>query len=333
MIEPGAVVARSGCMPPFLAADTIAAPSLPSGPDRMPTMTNPSFVARRPRGPRGPRGSRFLALAGLAVAALAAPLLGGCTQFREVVLNANDDARRVAGSFSSRSERAPRVRFDTTGPVQIDVDVFAGDVTVRVDPSADGTILRASRSAKFGAGREDDSRDSLESIRIEADVVPGELGQRFTVRADSDHPESYLQDTTISIVVPEADGVRIRTGRGRITMKNVAGEIDVATGDGRVRLTTDRRLTRDVTIVTGSGDIDLRVPNGTAARIDFSTGLGRISHDVETGRFRILPGTTMRAVTAVIDDASNLFRLRTEDGDIRFDVTGRPNEVGRWIID
>jgi hypothetical protein len=249
------------------------------------------------------------------------------------MMNASEDAGRFAGSFSDRTETSPRVRFDTTGPVQIDVDVFAGDVTVRVDPSSDGTILRVSRSASFGSGREDESVESLQSIRIEADVVPGELGQRFTVRADSTHPEPYLQSTTISIVVPEAEGVSIRTGRGRINLKNVAGELDLSTGDGRVRVTTDRRLTRDVSIVTGRGDIDLRVPNGTAARLDLSTDTGTISHDVETGRFRLLPGTTPRTVTAVIDDARNLFRLRAEDGDIRFDVSGRPNEVGRWIID
>lgn len=289
----------------------------------MPTMTRTSFFARRP--------GRLAPV--VAAAALAAACLGGCTQFRSVMMNAGEDAGRFAGSFSDRTETSPRVRFDTTGPVQIDVDIFAGDVTIRVDPSAEGTTLRASRSARFGKGREDESTDSLDSIRIEADVVPGELGQRFTVRADSSHAEPYLQSTTISIVVPEVDGVSIRTGRGRITLKNVAGELDLSTGNGKIRVTTDRILTRDVSIVTGAGDIDLRVPNGTAARLDLSTNAGRISHDIERGRFRLLPGTTPRAITAIINDARNLFRLRTESGDIRFDVSGRPNDVGRWIID
>ncbi len=299
----------------------------------MPTTTTSPIMPAHAAPARRGRCRRVRRLAAATAAGLAAVLaVGGCTDFRSVMANAGNDLGRVADSFATRTETAPRVRFDTSGPVEVDVDVFGGDVSVRVDPSVEGTILRASRSARLGAGREDESVDSLESIRIEADVVPGELGQRFVVRAASTHPEPYLQSATISIVVPEADGVTVRTGRGRITLRDVAGPLDLRTGDGRVRVTTDRRLVRDVAIETGAGDIDLRVPRGTAARLDLSTGAGRIVHDVETGRFRLRPGTTPRAVTAVIDDAPNLFRLRTEDGDIRFAVTGRPNEVGRWII-
>ncbi|MHC4809782.1 MAG: DUF4097 family beta strand repeat-containing protein [Planctomycetota bacterium] len=297
----------------------------------MPTTT------RRRRCPRPlglrPGLRRSGAVAAVAAAVAATLLAGGCTQFREVVLNASEDAGRLADSISSRSETAPRVRFDTTGPVQVDVELFAGDVTVRVDPAAEGTILRATRSARFGTDREEDSADSLESIRIEADVIAGDLGQRFIVRATSSHPEASLQDTEISIIVPEADGVRVHTGRGRINLKNVAGPLDLATGDGRVRVTTDRRLTGAVDIETGRGDIDLRVPNGTAARLDFTVDAGTISHDVETGRFRLLPGTTPRIVSATIDEGRNLYRLHSGDGDIRFVVTARPNAVGRWIID
>ncbi|MFK7960349.1 MAG: hypothetical protein AB8G96_07460 [Phycisphaerales bacterium] len=268
-----------------------------------------------------------------AMLAAAASGLSGCTSFRDVFIDANQDLARAADGFAGRKQSDPVVIYDTTGPVEIDVDLFAGDVTVRVDPDLDGTEVRLTKRATFGRGRGDEALGSIESISATSRVVPGRFGQRLEVRATSAHPEDYQQRVNVTILTPGIDGLSIRTGRGRISARDAAGPIELFSGQGRIRLTTKEVLLDEVTIVTNSGDVDLRAAIGTAGVLDFEAVRGRVQHEVDEGRVIVRRGTGPGRLDATVGDRDTRFTLRAADGDVRFAVVERPNAVGRWIID
>lgn len=277
-----------------------------------------------------PTAARLLLVA---VTAVTASGLGGCTAFRDVFIDANQDLARATDSFAGRKQSDPVVIYDTTGPVEIDVELFAGDITIRVDPDIDGTEVRLTKRASFGRGRGDEALGSLESIAATSRVVPGRFGQKLEVRATSQHPEDYQQRVNVTIITPGIDGLIARTGRGRISARDAQGPIELFSGQGRIRLTTKEILLDDVTIISNSGDVDLRAAIGTQGVLDFEAVRGRVQHEVDEGRVIVRRGTGPGRLDATVGDADVQFTLRSADGDVRFAVVERPNAVGRWIID
>lgn len=67
--------------------------------------------------------------------------------------------------------------------------------------------------------------------------------------------------------------VRASTGGGDVTIDSAGGNVDVATGNGAVTVTL--KGSHDVSIASGHGQVELRVPASLSATFDVETSYGK----------------------------------------------------------
>lgn len=189
--------------------------------------------------------------------------------------------------------------------------------SVRLD-SGDGAVtLNGEKDAKkVSIHREIEYRDDKPGAthKVEDGVlVLGGCGRHCSVNYTVDLPAGLpIEGKTSngSIALSAMDTVKVKTTNGAIELKNITGDIDVTTNNGRVRgsgLTGDRVSVetsngdvnlnaaepRDVRAKTSNGSIDVAVP---PARYDVSTDTSNggedIGVDTETGADRTLDLST-----------------------------------------
>lgn len=221
---------------------------------------------------------------------------------------------------------------DVTGPMEVDVESFNGDVVVEVNDELDHGIVTFTREATHGYGRTEEAARSLADISASMDITGGELGQVLMVRTSTEHAEPHFQRVKVKIELPEVEGLRVRTRNGGVRAVGISGPIDIETDDGDVRVMTYFAIDDPVTIVNHSGDIDLRIRGESMGELDFQALRGRVFSRVKYGRLRVHPGTDHDTFLATFNDGVNPIVLRTADGDVRFAVVADPMAVGQFIF-
>ncbi|HEX3813467.1 MAG TPA: DUF4097 family beta strand repeat-containing protein [Mycobacteriales bacterium] len=83
-------------------------------------------------------------------------------------------------------------------------------------------------------------------------------------------------DTTIAAVT---DDVRVRNANGAIDIERAGGGVDVKTSNGSIRLGEVSRGA--VTLETATGDLEIGIAEGTAARLAVNTGFGHLHNLLE----------------------------------------------------
>lgn len=246
-------------------------------------------------------------------------MLAGCGANRPgwASLNPNDWAnQRVADD--------PLV-FDLEGPISVDVDTFAGDVTIEGDPTLKQGEVRIVREGLHGFGRSKEAKASLGSIAATAEITAadtsrGELGQTLRIRATSDDPESYLQRAHIYVTAPFIDGVFVHGNDGNVTAKHIEGTVDIESSNGTVSVRTNLAMMHAVTIINKNGDIIYRTRGESTGQFDAQTIGGRASADIRFGSVNVAPVTRDDLLKATLNNGSNRVTLRTTNGDIRIAV-------------
>ncbi|MFB9909634.1 DUF4097 family beta strand repeat-containing protein [Allokutzneria oryzae] len=139
---------------------------------------------------------------------------------------------------------AGHVRLDRTGPLRLDTG--AGHVSV--DRSAGKTEITT------GTGK----------IQI------GEIGGPGVVKSSNG-----------SIEIGTATGeLQVRAANGDVTVDHAVGDrVDATSSNGAVKVGDVVRGT--VVLKTGMGDLEVGIREGTAARLDLSTGHGRVRNALE----------------------------------------------------
>lgn len=278
----------------------------------------------RPRDPSRLRCSRPAAAAAWAL--LGAAALGGCAS--------EDASSRNPWNLDSwafkQREDAPQV-FAVSSPVAIDVESLGGDVIVEVDEDLVEATVTITREATHGFGRQDEAKASLDQITSTVELLSGESGPVLGIRTWTAHAEPYFQRTHVHITLPHADGLRVRTQRGRVWAVGIEGLVDVETTEGGVRVMTNLAMRRPVTIVNRGADIDYRVRGESTGAIDAITVRGEVNQRVRYGHL-IITSATGASLKAVLNDGTNPIVLRTVDGDIRIAVVNDPTEVGAQIL-
>lgn len=153
---------------------------------------------------------------------------------------AAEEPAAPGGSFTDRLGAALRTLARTAGGIGSGLDI---DIVVPVDSRAVVSV---------GVG----------DIRLH-----GSFG-----RAD-------LKSATGDVELSDADGTaQLVTGTGSVTIGALRGQATATTGTGSVRIGQAERGT--LRTRTGVGDIQIRVLEGTATRLDLATGLGDRSVDL-----------------------------------------------------
>jgi DUF4097 and DUF4098 domain-containing protein YvlB len=227
-------------------------------------------------------------LAGLAAAALA---LAAC------------DISIGAAEYSVREEK----RFTVSGPVQLALSTFDGNIEVRGWDQNEVLVEVEKRGP---------DQATVEKIQVKA----AQDGSRITVDVPKPSPlarTGFRSSPGASLVVsvPRQTTVVARSGDGAITIRRVNGKLDLDTDDGSVRV---EEVKGDLVIRTGDGAVDTRQIEGSAR---INTGDGSIRAE------GILKGLDLESrdgsveVTArtgsVVESAWN---VTTGDGGIRLEL-------------
>jgi hypothetical protein len=174
------------------------------------------------------------------------------------------------------------------------------DVRIRV-PSGTAVRLLTYTSSLTVTGRIGGADVAFGAAEARFDHVDGDLRMRFG--NGSIHAERV------------SGSVELRSGSGTVDLGEVGGAISAGCGSGSlaVRIARDAVRSRsgsggasigaahgDVDVVSGSGNVQIGLPAGVTARLDLSTGSGRIESDLpidEAPRTEQSRAITLRART------------------------------------
>ena len=184
--------------------------------------------------------------------------------------------------------------FETTGPVNLKVELLAGDVKL----TATDTTATSVRLVPRGRGGE-------------------ELAERFTVEARGNDvvviapkKESLFGfskgSVDVEVDLPVGSTVDVRTGSGDVTASGLLGDVRAATGSGDLTF----HEVGEADLKSGSGDNTLQSTTGDA---DIKTGSGDVTVGTAGGRLDLVSGSgdiNLRRSDAPV-------KAKTGSGDLR----------------
>ena len=165
-------------------------------------------------------------------------------------------------------------RFDTTGPVNLKIELLVGDVTLTAGETTTTTV-RLHPHGKAGA-------ELAEKFTVEArgnDVVV--LAPKIR---DSFFSIGSKGSVDVEVELPAGSTVDVRTGSGDVTAAGLLGDVRATTGAGDLHF----HEVGSAQLKSGSGDITLRSARGEVAA---KTGSGDISVGSAGGRLDLASGS------------------------------------------
>lgn len=245
-------------------------------------------------------------------AALALQMLGGC-------------------SFIYPGETETML-LEVSGPVEVAVDSFAGNVTIESDPRLSEAKVEVRYEARHGYDRYKEAEASLQHMSSDIALEPGDLGQRISVRTTTVHAEPGFHRAHLTITAPDIDGIYVRTNDGNVRAFHTRGEVDIETSNGDVAVQTNQPMIDPVTIVNNNGDIAFVITHNSRGNLDLAAVNGKVRAPIKSGSVRVAGPNSDRRVRALWNDGDNPVILRTTDGDIVFEVTDKPEGVVKRLI-
>jgi len=227
-------------------------------------------------------------------------------------------------------------RLETTGPINLKVELLVGDVTLTAG-DAPTTTVRLHPHGKNGAELAEKFtveahgndvaviapklRDSFFSLGTKGSVdVEIELPAASTVDAKTGAGDvaatGLLGDVHVTtgagdLVFHEVGSARLKSGSGDITLQSASGDVDARTGSGDINVGTGGGR---LDLVSGSGDIALRRSD---AAVKAKTGSGDLQIGASTGDLELTTGTG----DVILDGVhGGEVRARTGTGDVTIAV-------------
>jgi DUF4097 and DUF4098 domain-containing protein YvlB len=255
-------------------------------------------------------------------------VLAGCKSMGRFFERVEDKVVSTADAVWDFHRNDPPLEYAIAGPIAIDIESFNGNVIIRANEELARATVAVTRRSVHGYGRRDEAIAALDEIDVDVQIVPSSLGQQLQIRTSTTNVEPHFLRTDITIEAPVIDDLRVRTSNGHVTAIFVAGDIDIATNDGNVRLMTPRALRRPVTITNIAGNIDFRIRGESTGLLDCRSIRGRVRHHAMYGTMSIHTGTSFDTLLATLNGGENPVTLRTVDGDIRIAIVAEPTQVG-----
>jgi predicted regulator of Ras-like GTPase activity (Roadblock/LC7/MglB family) len=226
----------------------------------------------------------------------------------------------LAGCQSQQVVDFDTALLPTRGPVAIDVQSFAGNVTIIADPSIVGTQVQATQ-LELGL---DEVPERSVHMTCSTTIETGITGEIVHVVATCDDNALGLISAEIVIRANSIHGVSVTTSNGNVTLLGISGAVDVTTRDGNVRIVTPLVMNERVSVENRRGDIVYRVRGESSGIIDATAMNGEVALDLRQGKAIILPGSTGDHLVATFNGGTNPIIMRTVDGDVRLYVVADP---------
>jgi DUF4097 and DUF4098 domain-containing protein YvlB len=182
------------------------------------------------------------------------------------------------------------------GTVDIDIALPSSSrmevASVSADVQADGVLAECKLSTVSGGLRVD-----VVDGNIKADSVSGDITAQSVT--------GYVTVSTASgdVTIDQLEGdVKFQAASGGITIGRLRGHAKAQTASGSIVVT--RAVNGAFTANTGSGEVEVGIPQGTAARLDLKTKSGVVTNALE------------EADGPIEDDETLIVQARTGSGDI-----------------
>ena len=233
----------------------------------------------------------------------------GYTLGKNLRIEARQDSNQVELSTRtvgrvgiSLNVKPRRVHIEVRMPKEGDLQIVTGDGAVEVS-SIDGNV-----SVRTGDGSVDSA--SL-SGTIDLHTGDGRIG------ADKIKGELRMRSGDGAIEGSDLDGrCDVITGDGRVRLAGRFDALNVASGDGGigVRVAAGSKMSAAWSLRSGDGAIDLTLPAGFQARLDATTGDGKILLGVPV---TVEGSMSEKRVRGTLNGGGAALNLHTGDGAIR----------------
>jgi hypothetical protein len=190
--------------------------------------------------------------------------------------------------------------------VDVDITVPSGTAVKASTYGADITLLGRSGGADIAAG----------TTSIELDHVDGDLRMRYgrgPARVHRVTGSAAIKAGSGDITMREVGQLAMGCGTGDIAVDVAHGRVHLRAGTGQVRVGL---VEDDVDVVVGAGTLAVGLRRGQVARLDVTTGAGRLDSDLSVEETAPASG---RAIT---------IRARTGCGDVRLFRAEEPGSAG-----
>ena len=207
--------------------------------------------------------------------------------------------------------------LETTGPIQLYVEIGKGDVAVRAGDPADGTASRVELTGKHAEDVEltqDGDQVSIIAPSRRAGFFGGGEDALEVVVVAPRHSDIAVSSRSGDVVLDgEFAMLRLRTGSGDVRVDTAVGAAQIETGSGDILATT---LHDELRLKTGSGDVQVEHCLGAAV---ISTGSGDVAIGDTAGALVVKTGSGDLGV----DDAGGDVALTTGTGDLTIRLARR----------
>ncbi|MEE2719108.1 MAG: DUF4097 family beta strand repeat-containing protein [Planctomycetota bacterium] len=220
--------------------------------------------------------------------------------------------------------------LELEGPVSVHVESFAGDVTIKAVRGPSSVTVEG--EALHAINRTTDAETALDSIRWTTELDNDDRGPRLVVRVQSDSDETHLLRAHVTVRVPIADGIHVRTRRGDVLIDEVTGPVDVRTTDGWIELLSNQPLRDPISLFTNDGDVNVRIAPGSCGTFDLHADHGSSRVNVKSGQLIVRGHSSEEVFNGTLNDGTNPITIRTTDGSIRFVVKPNPKQHGLFHI-
>lgn len=192
-----------------------------------------------------------------------------------------------------------------------------GRVRVRGTNAASNAI-EATAHMRAGGASDEDAQAALDAIEI---VTTVEDNGVQVLRWDwpEDRPRDWAAEVSFEVTVPAHLSVTIETENGEIDVLGVAGDLRLASANGRITLDNEAALNigePDIQAETQNGEIRARCQ---ASRLELTTQNGRI--DARTSAEKLHLQSSNGMVTVGLTDAGPVGgSIQTENGSVRLEI-------------
>lgn len=171
--------------------------------------------------------------------------------------------------------KTPKQRFfgllGRPGGITVTVDLPSGSdveaTTAIGDITIDGTLARCRVKTHAGDVRIDDV-DVLEAHASAGDVSVRRAGEKSSI-------QSHAGEVRVDAVEGSA---RVKSSAGEVVIGTVTGDLNATAPYGTIRVR--RAVSGSLTLTTSFADIEVGIPEGTAARLDVSSDYGKVRNEL-----------------------------------------------------
>ena len=240
---------------------------------------NPTSPARRERGEiLMTKRTRKQLVAGMVVALALLAACGGVSG-PNFTVNAGGWSGEWPWFWPEKAQYIVDGEFSRNVPVtaqsRIRLDAVNGEVVITGNPGATSVTVTAELIVGSNVSQPD-AETGLNQMEILVALLPGEILVQ-TVQPASLNGRQYLVNYKIN--VPSNLSVDVTQVNGHVTVENIENSLLVTVENGSVYGTVSLTPGGEITLWTGNGDLDLRVPTSTSADLSAQVGLGVITWD------------------------------------------------------